>query len=55
VTDAAPHPPERQPPPEPPRYDSQDLFQGSRVVVITHGNEVYRMLLTRNNRLILQK
>jgi hemin uptake protein HemP len=42
-------------PAEPPRFDSQDLFQGSRVVVITHAGESYRLLLTRNNRLILQK
>ena len=42
-------------PVEPPRFDSQELFQGSRVVVITHAGESYRLLLTRNNRLILQK
>lgn len=42
-------------PAEPPRFDSQELFQGSRVVVITHAGESYRLLLTRNNRLILQK
>ena len=55
MTDSMGKQSERQPQPEPPRYDSQELFQGSRVVVITHGGEVYRMLLTRNNRLILQK
>ena len=55
MTGPASKPAEPQPPAEPPRYDSQELFQGSRVVVITHGGEVYRMLLTRNNRLILQK
>jgi hemin uptake protein HemP len=43
------------PPPEPPRFESQELFQGSRVVVITHAGETYRLLVTRNNRLILQK
>jgi hemin uptake protein HemP len=31
------------------------LFQGARVVEITHAGETYRLLLTRNNRLILQK
>jgi hemin uptake protein HemP len=40
---------------EPPKFDSQDLFQGSKLVVITHAGETYRLLLTRNNRLILQK
>ena len=40
---------------EPPRFESSSLFQGSRVVVITHAGETYRLLLTRNNRLILQK
>ena len=40
---------------EPPRYASADLFQGARVIVITHAGEAYRLLLTRNNRLILQK
>jgi hemin uptake protein HemP len=43
------------PPPEPPQFDSQELFQGSRIVVITHAGETYRLLVTRNNRLILQK
>lgn len=40
---------------EPPRIESTSLFQGSRVVVISHAGESYRLLLTRNNRLILQK
>jgi hemin uptake protein HemP len=34
---------------------SAELFQGARVVEITHAGETYRLLLTRNNRLILQK
>jgi hemin uptake protein HemP len=42
-------------PTEPPRIESTSLFQGSRVVVISHAGESYRLLLTRNNRLILQK
>jgi hemin uptake protein HemP len=42
-------------PPEPPRYESQELFRGSKIVVIQHAGETYRLLLTRNNRLILQK
>lgn len=39
----------------PPSYASTDLFQGACVVVINHAGEAYRLLVTRNNRLILQK
>lgn len=42
-------------PVDPPSIASTELFQGSRVVVITHAGENYRLLVTRNNRLILQK
>lgn len=42
-------------PAEPPSIPSTELFQGRRVVVITHAGENYRLLVTRNNRLILQK
>ena len=42
-------------PVEPPSIASTELFQGARVVVITHAGENYRLLVTRNNRLILQK
>jgi hemin uptake protein HemP len=38
-----------------PLYESAELFQGSRVVNISHAGETYRLLITRNNRLILQK
>jgi hemin uptake protein HemP len=52
-------PPESQTPVAPalnlPMYESVELFQGSRVVNITHAGEIYRLLITRNNRLILQK
>ncbi len=34
---------------------SEELFAGQRVVVIEHGGEHYRLTITRNNRLILQK
>ena len=44
-----------EPPADSPRYESHALFQGARVVVIEHAGETYRLLLTRNNRLILQK
>lgn len=40
---------------EAPSIASTELFQGARVVVITHAGENYRLLVTRNNRLILQK
>ena len=43
------------PPSEPRSVESTELFQGARVVEITHAGETYRLLLTRNNRLILQK
>ncbi len=56
MTDGIPRTPTApEPSPEPPRIESSELFQGSRVVVITHAGETYRLLLTRNNRLILQK
>lgn len=34
---------------------SEDLLQGGRELRITHGGELYRLTVTRNNRLILQK
>ncbi len=34
---------------------SEDLFAGQRAVVIQHAGEQYRLTITRNNRLILQK
>jgi hemin uptake protein HemP len=55
MTEATTPPQNNAPQPEPPRYESQDLFRGSRIVVIQHAGETYRLLLTRNNRLILQK
>lgn len=35
--------------------DSNELLQGQKTVVIHHEGERYRLFLTRNNRLILQK
>lgn len=35
--------------------DSGVLFAGSSEVVIAHGEEIYRLRLTRQNRLILTK
>ena len=34
---------------------SEDLLHGRREVLIVHGEEVYRLLCTKNNKLILQK
>ncbi len=50
-------------PPESPRpqtnqcavVDSRDLFRGKRELQISHEGEVYRLRVTRNGRLILNK
>lgn len=34
---------------------SESLFQGRREVLIRHGNDFYRLRITRNGKLILQK
>ena len=39
----------------PRRIDSSDLFRGDRTLVITHAGEQYRLTITRNDKLILQK
>ncbi len=36
-------------------FRSEDLFKGSRQVLISHGSETYRLLHTKNGKLILQK
>jgi hemin uptake protein HemP len=36
-------------------FDSSTLFQGKREILIHHAGEVYRLRITRNDRLILQK
>ena len=36
-------------------YNAAELLHGEREVLIRHGDEVYRLCLTRNNKLILQK
>ncbi|HID77814.1 MAG TPA: hemin uptake protein HemP [Planctomycetaceae bacterium] len=38
-----------------PEIRSEELFQGTRELRIRHGGHVYRLLITRNNKLILQK
>ena len=37
------------------RLDSQDIFVGTREVTILHGEELYRLRLTAQNKLILTK
>jgi hemin uptake protein HemP len=34
---------------------SEEIFAGSRAITITHDGVRYRLLITRNNKLILQK
>lgn len=34
---------------------SDELFQGRRAVQITHQGQQYRLLITKNDKLILQK
>ncbi len=40
---------------EPVNIRSEDLLQGASEVRILHGNDVYRLRLTHNGRLILSK
>lgn len=37
------------------RIDSRDLFVATREVTIAHGEDVYRLRLTAQNKLILTK
>jgi hemin uptake protein HemP len=37
------------------RINSRDLFAASREVTISHGEEIYRLRLTAQNKLILTK
>jgi hemin uptake protein HemP len=37
------------------RFDSRDIFQSVREVIISHGEETYRLRLTAQNKLILTK
>lgn len=38
-----------------PRLKSQDLFRGGQELVIEHQGQEYRLRLTRNDKLILNK
>jgi hemin uptake protein HemP len=37
------------------RLDSRDLFAATREITIAHGEDVYRLRLTSQNKLILTK
>jgi hemin uptake protein HemP len=37
------------------RIDSKDLFAASREITIAHGDDIYRLRLTSQNKLILTK
>lgn len=37
------------------KLTTEELFQGQKIVIIHHAGEDYRLTVTRNNRLILQK
>ncbi len=39
----------------PREISSAELLQGSKEIWIRHGEEIYRLRLTRSNKLILQK
>lgn len=39
----------------PRQIDSKDLFGEQRTVFIVHAGEKYRLMITRNDKLILQK
>lgn len=53
--DNEPHLSDRPRDDEPKRVTAQDLFQGEREICIEHDGEVYRLRITRRNKLILQK
>jgi hemin uptake protein HemP len=37
------------------QFESAQLFDGTKTIAIRHAGETYRLLITRNDRLILQK
>jgi hemin uptake protein HemP len=37
------------------RFDSRDIFESGREIIIAHGEETYRLRLTAQNKLILTK
>ncbi|MCD6706500.1 MAG: hemin uptake protein HemP [Thiobacillus sp.] len=54
MNDKPPAPvPQPQDPPALPRFRSEDLFAGGKVVVIVHAEREYLLRLTASNKLIL--
>ncbi|MDB5971760.1 MAG: hemP [Hydrocarboniphaga sp.] len=47
--------PHSQRPAPQPRLKSQDLFRGTHELIIEHQGQEYRLRLTRNDKLILNK
>jgi len=43
------------PPHRPREITSQELLRGEREVLISHGDQLYRLKLTRSGKLILHK
>jgi hemin uptake protein HemP len=37
------------------KFDSRDIFQSAREIIIAHGEDTYRLRLTAQNKLILTK
>ncbi len=37
------------------RYDTQTLFGGRREILVQHGDQLYRLRITRQGKLILTK
>lgn len=54
-TDARGHAPRSPRAAEPVEFDSARLLAGQRELRIRHGNEIYRLRHTRNDKLILTK
>lgn len=42
-------------PPSHVTVESSELFRGHREILIQHGDEIYRLRITRNEKLILHK
>jgi hemin uptake protein HemP len=49
-----PPPPSRLPTP-PREIDSRELMRGEREILIRHGDDAYRLSVTRSGKLILRK
>jgi hemin uptake protein HemP len=55
IHDAESSRPEAQGERFPREFDSAELLRGEKEILIRHAGEVYRLRLTRNDKLILQK